>query len=251
MERKLIGQKLTEFGVDPGSLILGDFDALGEITAKKARSHDSPMYKHGKFFRANYERGILMYNLVKQFKISTFLEVGTGRGYVSFCVAKAMFDFGIPGKIVTIDPDIEKQGMEEILKFIPQEWWSKISFAKGTSQAVLGDMNDNFELVFIDGAHDYESVLHDWTWAKEHFTKFCIFDDYFMSEEKRETMDIKGVVDNISDYDKELIITDRRIFHDDRMVPDDEIDYGQVIVYKESQLKTLSDTTGMSDWLKD
>jgi len=250
MKGKNIKKKLKDFSVNVDDIILGDFDAIGELTAKKARGPDSPMYKYGKYFRANYERGILMYYLVRQFKITSFLEVGTGRGYVSFCVAKAMYDSNINGTIITIDPDIEKQGMEEILKYIPQQWWSKIKFAKGVSQAVLPDINENFELVYIDGAHDKESVLHDWTWAKSHFTKFCIFDDYFMSDEKRETMDIKSVVDTINEYDKELIITDRRIFLDDRGLKDSDIDYGQVIVYKDKKLKRFVDSTGVDDWLQ-
>ena len=37
---------------------------------------------------------------------------------------------------------------------------------------------------------------------------------------------------DIKDHEKELIIMDRRIFFDDRRIPDDQIDYGQVLVSK-------------------
>ena len=41
------------------------------------------------------------------------------------------------------------------------------------------------------------------------------------------------VIDNITNYQKELIIMDRRIFFDDRGYTDDEIDYGQVLLTKD------------------
>jgi len=39
-------------------------------------------------------------------------------------------------------------------------------------------------------------------------------------------------IDEIDDFEKELIIMDRRIFFDDRRIPDEEIDYGQVLIEK-------------------
>ena len=55
--------------------------------------------KVGCFFRPNYERGILMYYLVRKLEIKSVLEIGFGRGYATFCMAKAMCDHGIDGKI--------------------------------------------------------------------------------------------------------------------------------------------------------
>ena len=40
------------------------------------------------------------------------------------------------------------------------------------------------------------------------------------------------VIDKIEDDSKELIIMDRRIFMDDRNLPDEEIQYGQVLLTK-------------------
>jgi predicted O-methyltransferase YrrM len=57
----------------------------------------------GKYYRANYERGILLYALVAHFKPTTILEFGTGRGYGSFCMARSLVDHNLPGKIYTMD----------------------------------------------------------------------------------------------------------------------------------------------------
>ena len=53
---------------------LGDFDIIGEYTAKKNRGQNSDLYrKVGCFFRPNYERGILIYSLIKKYQISKWL----------------------------------------------------------------------------------------------------------------------------------------------------------------------------------
>ena len=36
------------------------------------------------------------------------LEIGFGRGYSTFCAVKAFKDFGIDGKITTIDPNFDQ-----------------------------------------------------------------------------------------------------------------------------------------------
>ncbi len=40
------------------------------------------------------------------------------------------------------------------------------------------------------------------------------------------------LIDEVDDPSKELIIMDRRMFFDDRQLPDDKIDYGQVLLSK-------------------
>ena len=65
MKKVFIKQKLTDIGVSIDDISLGDFDQIGEFTAKKNRSPESELYKKvGCFFRPNYERGILIYSLI-------------------------------------------------------------------------------------------------------------------------------------------------------------------------------------------
>lgn len=50
MENKLIQEFLAEHGIDICDVTLGDFDRIGEFTAKKTRDRNSPLYKSAGFF---------------------------------------------------------------------------------------------------------------------------------------------------------------------------------------------------------
>ena len=81
MKKILIQEKLKDLDVYIEDILLGDFDAIGEYTAKKNRDPNSSQYKSvGCFFRPNYERGILMYYMVKKLQIKSVLEIGFGNG---------------------------------------------------------------------------------------------------------------------------------------------------------------------------
>ena len=72
-----IRDKLVEIGTPVEDLSLGNFDFIGEYTAKKTRAQNSENWrKTGAFFRPNYERGILIYSLIRKHNIQSFLEIG-------------------------------------------------------------------------------------------------------------------------------------------------------------------------------
>ena len=76
-----IDKKLEEIGVDVDSIVMGDFDSIGEFSAKRQRAQDDPNYKkYGAFYRANYERGILIYSLIRQYNLTSMLEIGLVAG---------------------------------------------------------------------------------------------------------------------------------------------------------------------------
>ena len=107
IEKVHINIKLEEIGISRDDLILGHFDLIGEHAAKKIRSPDGDNYKkYGAVFRPNYERGIFIYSLIKKFNVKSFLEIGFGRGYGTFCAAMTMHENG-EGKITTVDPRLD------------------------------------------------------------------------------------------------------------------------------------------------
>lgn len=232
MKRVMITDKLDSIDVPVSSLSLGMFDYIGEYTAKKSRNEGDQLFHNtGCFFRANYERGMLLYSLIKRFEIKSVLEIGFGRGYASFCMAKAMCDLGFEdGKVVTVDPNIHEDFLKQLTHVFPQAWFSKIMMMKGTSQEAFSKFENDqkFDLIYIDGDHRASSVRADWEASKERYTKFVLFDDYRLENDKKD-IDVRSIVDEIQE-DKEFIIMDRRIFFDDRGIADDDIDYGQVLI---------------------
>lgn len=233
MRQVNIRQKLEEMGVGLDSIVMGDFDFIGEYTAKRDRKPTDANYKkYGAFYRSNYERGILIYYLIRQFNLQSFLEIGFGRGYATFCAARAFHDAGIQGKIVTIDPALDEKYLQALQQVFKPEWFKMIQFAKGTSQQVLPQIKDHFDLVYIDGDHSYAGTKHDWEKTKDLWDKFLLFDDYHLPSKDDPGIQCSQAIDEVDDPSKELIIMDRRMFFDDRQFTDQQIDYGQVLLTK-------------------
>ena len=154
----------------------------------------------------NYERGILLYSLIAKYKPKNVLEIGTAEGYSTLCMAWAMTDYNINGKIFTIDPkpfdvpvernvtwednpkhDTVMLSRRELWnKFADNEWIKKIEVLTGFSGEVLQKNTKlpKMDMGFIDGSHVYEAVVHDFyaflEVASESF--HLLFDDYMPNE---------------------------------------------------------------------
>ena len=227
-----IREKLQDLGSPVESLSLGLFDEIGEITAKKKRSPDSELYKTvGAYFRPNYERGLLIYALIKNYNVKSYLEIGFGRGYSCFCAAMALSEMG-GGTVATVDPYLEDEQIQQLVKFFPKEWMEKISFYKDTSDQFFSKNKDAYDMIYIDGDHRYDFVKRDWENSKDRCKKVILFDDYHLPGKNQKDIEVSSLIDSIDDPTKELVITDRRVFLDDRGYNDDEIDYGQVLITK-------------------
>ena len=230
IKKIFIQEKLDSLGISVPDICLGDFDYIGEFTARKQRSKDSNSYHSaGAFFRPNYERGILIYHLIKHYKLESMLEIGFGRGYACFCAAKAFSELG-RGTITTVDPNLDEKQLQHLMQFFPKDWFDRIKFCKGTSDVFFQDNEELYDFAYIDGDHRYEAVKNDWDNSQKVCKKLVLFDDYELSDKFVQDIEVAGVVNSIEDFEKELIIMDRRIFQDDRNVPDEEMDYGQVLV---------------------
>lgn len=236
-----IREKLAELGVEASSIVMGDFDQIGELTARKPRQPGSDGYrKYGALFRPNYERGILIDALIRHFGMKSMLEIGFGRGYATMCAARAFHDTG-GGEIVTIDPVVNDQHMQIIAEAFPSEWLKQVEFMKGKSQGALEQLGDRrFDLIYVDGDHTREAVQADWEMTRDRYDRCLLFDDYHLpGKDSGPGIQVAEVIDVI-DWKKEgckepeLILMDRRIFVDDRRIPDSEIDYGQVLLSRES-----------------
>ena len=108
IEKEHIRETLKNLESPVEDIVLGNFDYIGEFTAKKQRSPDKKEFKTaGAFFRPNYERGLLISALIKKYDIKSYLEIGFGRGYSCMCAAMTMDQLG-RGEVITIDPALEE-----------------------------------------------------------------------------------------------------------------------------------------------
>ena len=192
-----------------------------------------PINKKDTIKTKNYERGMLLYSLIAKYKPKNVLEIGTAEGYSALCMAWAMTDYDINGRIFTIDPkpfDVpikreitweENPKHESVMlstkelwnKFANKEWIKKIEVLTGFSGEILQKKTKEFpkmNMGFIDGHHAYEAVIHDFyaflQTASENFS--LLFDDYNPNENRDVTKVINEEV--VPNFDVTLIRTNAK-----------------------------------------
>ena len=86
--------------------------------------------------------------VLKEIKPKKILEIGTAVGYSAMCFSEYLQD---GGKIDTIERDEERlaQARENIVKVGVQE---KINIIEGDAVEILPNLNDKYDMIFIDAA---------------------------------------------------------------------------------------------------
>ena len=176
----------------------GTWSELEEIAGLTALRRD----QSGEYFISNMWRGPMLYSLVRKLKPRVILELGTGRGYGAFSMAKALVDGGIDGSLITVDRTPadsplewayvnENQENEVIIvslndfwpKYLPASLNERIEFRRGDTAYVhklLADKSQLVDLVFIDSGHTYNGVSLDFLSAHSIAAPNAVFvfDDY-------------------------------------------------------------------------
>lgn len=111
----------------------------------------------------------LMYCLCLEFEYKNILEIGTGTGFSSLVLAKALLKN--KGQIDTVDINPESSSVfnynfSELLNKFP-EIKDVIKFHNENSATLLPNLDKKYDLAFIDGCHDYECVLEDYKLVKD------------------------------------------------------------------------------------
>jgi len=229
---------------------LEEFWKLGDMTALWTNEADQ-------FVKLNYHRGPLLYALVAKYRPKKVLEFGRAKGYATLCMAWAMDDFNIDGKIYTLDtispdhhikipvkrsgdePVIETTSVNEIWNEVAKpNWIKRITQITGLSSEIMRRSDlPKFDMAYIDADHFYRGVRQDfYSFLKCSEEKFgVLFDDYI----EREGFGVKRLVDNeISrDFDVMLIHTDL----EDNLKEYTKSDYGMCWIHTDSLKRSFRD----------
>lgn len=125
-----------------------------------------------------FEHGRLLYSLLRAYiahaspgQIS-ILETGTARGYSALCMAKALFDAGIEGRIVSVDvlphlipqiwnciDDLERPKSRAELLAPWSELTSRVLFLQSDTKYLLPRIGlERINFAFLDAQHTFRAV---------------------------------------------------------------------------------------------
>lgn len=189
----------------------------------------------GSFHHANYASGLLLYTLVKHFRPTQILEIGTGRGYGAFCMAMALRDCQIDGRIITLDikkytqkqkwaierdghpPRVESLSLKDVWeKEIDEDLRHYVELhdaAPATKSMAKLRQAGNFrpQLIYIDGDHTLVGARHDLyaTLLMAEHPFRILMDDY---TPKNDLYGVRRLVDEqlAPVFELEAIYNDRR-----------------------------------------
>jgi len=150
---------------------------IGQLTGLKEEA--------GRYYPANFERGLLLREIVRRRKPKRILELGTGRGLGILCMADRVLTLNYRAELVSVDiiPPAAGQNWPICLdgKYSTQsrsidEVWSRsfselkplITLRTGATTAVLPALvkeGRKFDFIFIDAGHDVYSVFHDFAYS--------------------------------------------------------------------------------------
>ena len=140
--------------------ILNHIDEEGELLARLSRD------AHVNLLRPRMLSGHLQGRMLKMFcrmlRPERILEIGTYTGYATLCMSEALSDTGI---IHTIEINDELEDF--ILKYFNQsEYKEKIELHIGDALTIIPELNETFDLVFIDADKRLYSEYYDLVFDK-------------------------------------------------------------------------------------
>jgi predicted O-methyltransferase YrrM len=146
-----------------------------------------------------YPHGRLLYSLLRRYiadsgePFVTVCETGTARGFSALCMAKAISDSGVPGRVFTFDvlPHLKRQywnciddhdGRKSRAELLAP--WSDllrlVTFVHGDTHLMLERVGlERINFAFLDAQHVKRAVLHEFNIvsARQRPGDMTVFDD--------------------------------------------------------------------------
>lgn len=137
-------------------------------------------------------RGVYLRDLAVRTQARKFAEIGTARGFQSMLWAQYLVDGRIEdGAVYTCDVDgmdlrVYKTCVTGDRVFTRRELWEEypgksfIHFSHRPQQKIGEAIKDKLDLIYIDGQHTEDAVLHDFAELLPFITEktIIVFDDY-------------------------------------------------------------------------
>lgn len=111
---------------------------------------------------------LLLYSLVRSLEPKVVVETGTHRGRTTLILAHAMLDQGVEGHVHTADPYPWGQ-QENFDKFPELSKYITYHAIPGKDVPV-----DNIDFLFIDGYHEKQEVLDEWSTLSPKLTEQAV-----------------------------------------------------------------------------
>jgi len=183
--------------------IINDVESKLGLSISKDWFHDLALHTQVVIKKSKicYQHGRLLYVklsdycMKKKYDTINILETGTARGFSALCMAYALSERKVSGKIISIDPlphnvpmywncidDLQgvktrKQLLENYSDLIEKY----ILFFEGKSKHILRTIESTrINFAFLDGAHEYEDVKYEINYVskRQKSGDIIFFDDY-------------------------------------------------------------------------
>ncbi len=134
-------------------------------------------FSRAKFGEAcSIEEYAFLFGFAALLRPKRILEIGTSKGLGAISIGLGVSMSGTACEVVTIDRN--EADFHENLKLFP-DISIHINNIQGDSQEVLHKLqikDEKFDLCFLDGGHDYQTVCTDWQYAKNLASQWLFHD---------------------------------------------------------------------------
>jgi caffeoyl-CoA O-methyltransferase len=153
---------------------------------------------------SGHYQGRVLSMLSKMIRPSRILEIGTFTGYATLCLAEGLVE---NGKLYTLDINVELEDMVR-KNFSDSPYNHYISYVLGDATETIKQLNETFDLVFIDADKKNNGTYYDLVFDKIRPGGLIIVDNVLWSGKVLSNQQDKDTK-NISTFNDKVAADDR------------------------------------------